>query len=122
MIFGACLMPMALIQGVMGLSVYALAYLRKETLDSWCPGNQDPSRFVYNVEAREMVQSTDEKLFKLSSYYMCSSICPCPEVDKDGTNLKDYFTSIPESELNTFERTTKDDNDLMPFLFLSNTS
>ena len=47
MFFGALLMPLWLIQGVMGLSIYALAYLRDETLDSWCPSNLNPSRFVF---------------------------------------------------------------------------
>ena len=119
MIYGSCLIPLWLIQGVMGLCLYAVAYLKDATLDSFCPTNLDPSRFVFFDQASSIVTGTDERVLKLSSYYMCSDVCPCPLKSDDGlTNYQEYFANVDEETLNIFERTLRDDNDFMQFVFL----
>ena len=78
MIYGLILIPLWLIQMVLGLIFYALAYLRDETLYSFCPTNLDPSRFAYYDQVSQLVKGSDEIMLALASNYMCSEICPCP--------------------------------------------
>lgn len=50
MIYGLILIPLWLVQMVVGLIFYALSYLRDRTLNSFCPENLDPSRFIFYDE------------------------------------------------------------------------
>ena len=112
MIYGSTLVPMWLIQGLLGLCFYALSYLRDATLKSWCPTSIDENRFMFYEQAREVVVGVDEKLFRLSGYYMCSPQCPCPKI-VDGIDLEqEYIAAIVAEDaksdtkrLSLFERT-----------------
>lgn len=108
----------------MGLSFYAIAYLRDATLDSFCPTSLDPSRFVFYEEASSIVAGTDERLLKLTSYYMCSEVCPCPLYSDDGSMnyLTDYIDTLDEAKLNLFERTHQEGTDFLQFNFVDQTS
>lgn len=87
------MVPLWLVQGLFGLVFYALAHLRDETLKSWCPEHIDEDRFIFFSQAREIVEGVDEKLFRLSGYYMCSAYCPCPKY-LDGVDLEAYVDQI----------------------------
>ena len=68
-----------------------------------------------------MISYTDEKVYKLASYYMCSEICPCPVVGENGFKIQEHYEAMAEKDLNFFERTLESDNDFMQFKFLDQT-
>lgn len=121
-IFGGLTAFVIVINGGIYAVFNSLTKLREEDMVTVCPEIESKVIDVIEpfLEVKGFVKDIDYA-GHLSSFYMCSNVCPCPVVDTASWSEAQNWLKISEKDLNVLERTSVTDvpTALSPLVFFS---